>query len=41
MLIVAQMWEEHNDELFFQKLSTLLGTVKACMMFINETYITF
>lgn len=32
MLIVAQMWEEHNDELFFHKLSTLLGTVKTCMI---------
>ena len=34
MLIVAQMWEEHNDEMFFQKLSTLLNTVKACMIII-------
>ena len=31
MLIVAQMLEEHNDELFFQKLATLLNTVKTCM----------
>lgn len=31
MLIVAQMWEEHNDELFLHKLSTLLDTAKTCM----------
>ena len=34
MLIVAQMWEEHNDEMLFQKLSTLLDTVKTCMIFV-------
>ena len=33
-LIVAQMWEEQNDEIFFQKLSTLLDTVKACMTIV-------
>ena len=35
MLIVAQMWEEHNDDFFFQKLSTLLDTVKTCMINMN------
>lgn len=34
MLIVAQMWEEHNDEMFFHKLSMLLDTVKTCMIFV-------
>ena len=32
MLIVAQMWEENDDELFFHKLSTILNTVKTCMI---------
>ena len=31
MLIVAQMWGEHDDELFLHKLSTLLNTVKTCI----------
>jgi general transcription factor 3C protein 4 len=32
MLIVAQMWDEHNDELYLYKLSRLLNTVKTCMI---------
>ena len=32
MLIVAHMWDEHNDELYLHKLSRLLNTVKTCMI---------
>ena len=32
ILIVAQIWEEHNYEMLFQKLSRLLDTVKTCMI---------
>ena len=43
MLMVAQMWEEHDDELFLHKLSVLLNTVKTSMMkvlLIMEAYLT-